>query len=97
MASEKIVNLYPSVKNKLDSILVVSAMLVVGKLSELNKEDRNQYRKELEECHIIVKEYSCRKEVVKLLPKWYFLKCILFKFMPIMYMYLYQKSKTIIE
>ena len=97
MASEKIVNLYPSVKNKLDSILVVSAILVVGKLAELEKKERRQYVKELEECKEIVKEYGKKREVVNLLPKGYSLKCILFRLVPVMYMELYHRSKQIMN
>ena len=95
MASEKIVSLYPNLKNKLDSILVVSAMLVVGKLSELGKGERSQYTKELEECQNIVKEYGSKKEVVKLLPKGYSLKCVLFRYQSELYIQLYKKVTRI--
>lgn len=93
MASEKIVSLYPGLKNKLDSILVVSAMLVAGKLAELEKEERSEYTKEMEECRKIVKEYGSKKEVVKLLPRGYSLKCILFRYVPGVYMELYSKIR----
>ncbi len=93
MASEKIAGLYPDLKNKLDSILVVSAMLVVGKLSELDKGKRNEYTEEMKECRSIVKEYGGKKEIVKLLPRGYSLKCILFRYMPKLYIDLYGNRK----
>lgn len=93
MASEKIVSLYPYLKNKLDSIIVVSAMLVVGKLSELGKEERKEYKKEMDECRSIINEYGSQKEVVKLLPRGYSLKTILFRYMPVIYVELYRRSR----
>ena len=90
-ASDKILCMYPKLKNKLNSILVVSSMLVVGKLSQLEKKEREAYGKELQDCLRIVEEYTYKKDVVKLLPKGYFLKCTLFRVMPGLYMNLYGK------
>ena len=93
VAKEKVVSIYPEFKDRMDSTLVVSAMLVVGKLSELGKEERKKYTKELEECRQIVKEYGSKKEIVKLLPKGYPLKCMLFQYVPKLYMDLYGSIK----
>ena len=93
VAKEKVVSIYPEFKDRMDSTLVVSAMLVVGKLSELGKEERKQYTKELEECRQIVKEYGSKKEIVKLLPQGYPLKCMLFQYVPKLYMDLYGSIK----
>jgi len=93
LASEKILKMYPRLESKMYSILLVSAMLVVGKISELEKQKQKEYEKELEECRCLVKEYGSRKETIKLLPKGYFIKTFLFRHMPEVYMKLYQMRK----
>ena len=88
-AKEKLLPRYPAVEDKLNSILIVSAMLVVGKLSALSKEELNDYKEELKECQDVIKAYSSKKEVMKLLPSGYALKVKIFTTSPELYMKLY--------
>ena len=88
-AKEKLVDKYPVLENKINSILVVSTMLVVGKLSALSKEELNGFQKEIEECQSIIQEYGNQKEIVKLLPSGYALKVKIFRSSPILYMKMY--------
>lgn len=92
-AKEKLVEKYPAIENKLNSILVVSTMLVVGKLSALSKEELNGFQKEIEECHKIIQEYGKRKEIVQLLPSGYALKVKIFRSSPMLYLKMYRAWK----
>ena len=80
---------YPVIENKINSILVVSTMLVVGKLSALSKEELNGFQQEVEECLSVIREYTGIKEVMKMLPSGYALKVKIFKAFPKLYIKLY--------
>lgn len=88
-AKEKLLDKYPSIENKINSILVVSTMLVVGKLSALPKEEVSRFQKEIEDCQKIIQEYGNQKEIVKLLPSGYALKVKIFRSSPMLYMKMY--------
>lgn len=88
-AKEKLLEKYPGIENKINSILVVSTMLVVGKLSALTKEELSTFQKEVEECRGIIQEYGNQKEIVKLLPQGYALKVKIFRSSPQLYMKMY--------
>ena len=88
-AKEKLLEKYPVIENKINSILVVSTMLVVGKLSALSKEELNDFQKEVEECLSVIREYTGINEVMKMLPSGYALKVKVFKLFPTLYMKLY--------
>ena len=88
-AKEKLLSGYPAVEDKLNSILVVSTMLVVGKLSALSQEELKGYEGEVKECQEVIKEYGSKAEVVKLLPPGYALKVKIYKISPMLYMKLY--------
>ena len=88
-AKEKLLDKYPGIEDKINSILVVSTMLVVGKLSALSKEELNGFQKELDECRNIIQEYGNQKEIVKLLPQGYALKVKIFRSSPLLYMKMY--------
>lgn len=92
-AKEKLVEKYPAVENKINSILVVSTMLVVGKLATLSKEELNGFQKEQEECKSVIQEYGRTKDVLKLLPSGYALKVKLYRTFPGLYMKLYGRWK----
>lgn len=93
-AKEKLVEKYPAIEDKLNSILVVSTMLVVGKLSALSKEELDSFQKEVDECQSVIEEYSSKKEVMKILPLGYTLKVKVFKLFPALYMKLYKAWKN---
>ena len=88
-AKEKLLVQYPALEDKINSIVVVSAMLVVGKLAVLPKGEWKNFREETEECLTVIKEYSHRRDVMKLLPPGYALKVNIFKISPLLYMKLY--------
>lgn len=88
-AKEKLMDKYPAIENKINSILVVSTMLVVGKLSALSKEELSGFQKEVEECQKIIQEYGNQKDIVKLLPQGYALKVKIFRSSPLLYMKMY--------
>lgn len=92
-AQEKILQFYPKLKDKLDSILLVSVMLVVGKLSELEKEEQKQYEKQLEICLELIRKYEKNKASYSYLPAGYFIKIKLFSYMPSVYLKLYGEMK----
>ena len=84
---------YPELKIRVESILVVSVLLVVGKIAELGKEERLQYQKEEAECYETFMEYAKSKEIGKYLPPGYPLKVRLYRFSPKLYISLYRKWK----
>lgn len=88
-AKEKLLDKYPVIQDKINSILVVSTMLVVGKLAALSKEELNGFRKEMEECQTIIQEYGNQKDIVKLLPSGYALKVKIFRSSPMLYLKMY--------
>lgn len=93
-AKEKLVETYPAVENKINSILMVSTMLVVGKLSALSEEELKGFQKEVEECRSVIQEYGGNWKVMKMLPSGYALKVMIFKLSPALYMKLYGAWKN---
>ncbi|MBQ9991358.1 MAG: glycosyltransferase [Lachnospiraceae bacterium] len=93
-AGEKLLSLYPQLKLKLESILLVSVLLVAGKLAGLSKEERKKYQKEQAYCHSLVKEYSKDKAVFSYLPSGYPVKVRLYRWLPDVYMALYGLWKS---
>ena len=92
-AMDKLIESYPNLKHKLESILVVSAMLVVGKIAVLEKEEQDSYIKEQERCHKIIREYGRKQEVRNLLPSGYPVKVKLYDYLPDVYLKLYGRWK----
>ena len=88
-AKEKLLGQYSAVEDKLNSIMVVSTMLVVGKLSALSKEELREYKEEAKKCLEVIKEYGSQRKVIKLLPSGYALKVKIYKMSPTIYMKLY--------
>ena len=93
-AKEKLQEKYPAIEDKLNSILVVSAMLVVGKLSALSKEELDGFQKEMDECRSVIQEHGGKWKVMKMLPSGYALKVMVFKLSPELYMKLYGAWKN---
>ena len=92
-ALQRVEEKYPELKIRVESILVVSVLLVVGKIAELGKEERLQYQKEEEECYETFVEYAKNKEIEKYLPAGYPLKVRLYRISPKLYISLYEKWK----
>ena len=92
-ALEKITEQYPRLISKVESILVVSSLLVAGKLSYLDPKERISYQKEIDGCHDSFMKYVKNKEIRKYLPKGYPLKVWLYQYLPKIYLWLYGKLR----
>ena len=92
-ALEKMKEEYPELIVIVESILVVSVLLVVGKLAELSKNERKQYIEEEKSCYESLKKYSEKKEIRKFLPSGYPLKVFVYKHFPNVYVFLYGKLR----
>ena len=93
-AMDKLQGDYPKLKHKLESILVVSTMLVVGKIAVLEKEEQDSYIREQELCHQIVRQYGRKPAIYKYLPSGYPLKVMLYDYLPEVYLKLYGRWKN---
>jgi len=93
-AGEKLLAVYPQFAGKLGSILLVSTLLVVGKLARLSKAERKKYRNRERYCHQLVKENSKKKEVYAYLPKGYPLKVRFYRYFPQLYLLAYGRWKA---
>ena len=92
-ALQRIEDIYPSLTIKVESILVVSILLVVGKIAELDIEEQKQFKKEEKECYEIFMRYAKKKDFKRFLPKGYPLKVTLYRFLPKGYIFLYGTLK----
>ena len=92
-ALKRIEDTYPALTTKVESILAVSVLLVVGKISELEPAERREYKKEEEECYTAFLKYGKKKEIRKYLPAGYPLKVVIYRFFPKGYIFLYGTLK----
>ena len=92
-ALQKIEETFPRLVIKVESILVVAVLLVVGKIAELDIEEKKQFKKEEKECYEIFMRYAKKKEIQRFLPKGYPLKVTLYRFFPKLYVFLYGTLK----
>ena len=92
-ALKKVQEDYPKLETKVESILVVSILLVVGKLSGLSREERNQYPEEERFCYDSFLRYSKKKGIHKYLPKGYSMKVWMYRYFPKVYMTMYGKIR----
>lgn len=88
-ARERLVEEYPETEDKLNSILLVSAVLVAGKLAVLPLEEQKAFTKEMECCQNTIQTLGSQRNVVRLLPHGYSLKVGIFRASPILYLKLY--------
>ena len=92
-ALQRIKEVYPELSTKVESILVVAVLLVVGKISELDSNVKKEYQEEEKRCYHIFMEHAKKKEIQKYLPKGYPLKVFLYRFFPKLYIFLYGQLK----
>ncbi len=92
-ALKKVQEICPKLEAQVESILVVSVLLVVGKLSVLTPEERQEYQREEAFCYEAFQKYSKRNEIKKYLPKGYLIKVLIYRFFPKVYMTLYGKMR----
>ena len=96
-ALKRIGETYPELTVKVESILVVSVLLAVGKIAELSAKEQKEYKKEMEECYRIFMQYGKKKEIRKYLPSGYRIKVMMYRFVPKMYIFLYGRLKQIVH
>lgn len=92
-ALSKIKEAYPNVIGKTESILVVSVLLVVGKISELDLVEQELYKQEKEECYRTFMKYGKKREILKYLPKGYSFKAFFYRYFPDAYIKFYGKLR----
>ena len=92
-ALQKIEESFPRLTVKVESILVVSILLVVGKIAELDLEEQKKYKNEESECYRLFMRYAKKKEIREFLPKGYPLKVMMYRFLPKIYIFLYGTIK----
>ena len=92
-AAEMVERDYPKYTDRVNSILAVSAMLAVGKLSQLSGEEPACYRDCTEKCHETVKAALKIPGARAKLPGGYRVKTALFQRSPALYMGLYRLWK----
>ena len=92
-AEEKIIQEYPGLKDKLQSILMVSVMLVVGKIAELEKGEQKNYEEQRKLCHQLIQKYKNNKAAYHYLPSGYGVKIKLFAHLPQGYLRIYGALK----
>ena len=76
--------------SRAESILVVSAMLVAGKMAALSGKERRKYRQYGEQCLALVKKYGKKPEVFGQLDRGYRIKVRVYGRAPGVYMVLYR-------
>lgn len=79
----------PKYKNRAEAILLISVMLVVGKLSMLPKKEQKEKKAFLGTCLTLVKQYGKNTETFQTLDGGYRLKIKIFRCMPHLYLKLY--------
>ena len=81
-------------EDKINSIIVVSAILVIGKISELSVKEQEDCRDDYKQCLEVVKEYGRKNKIRRYLPAGYSLKVFLLTIAPKIYMKLYGMKKS---
>lgn len=79
----------PVLRNKAEAVLLVSAMLVAGKLAALSGKERKERKKYAENCSRIVREYGKHREAFRELDRGYKIKVTVYRYMPGVYLGLY--------
>lgn len=88
-AAKKLEEVYPELGDRLQSLLLVAVLLVVGKLARLSREERKQYRRQQEYCLRLARECVRNREVFSYLPKGYPLKVRVYCILPQVYLWAY--------
>lgn len=88
-ASEKLLPIFPQLKDRLEASILVSVMLVVGKLAQLPKVERKAFEKELQYCYTVLMEYYDNQSLYSFLPEGYNWKIRFFKNFPLVYLAVY--------
>ena len=79
----------PHLVNRAEAILLISVMLVVGKISMLPVAEWKGKREYVKRCSGMVKEYGSHRDVFRELDRGYRLKVRMYRYIPWVYMVLY--------
>lgn len=79
----------PELTDRAETILLVSTMLVVGKLAMLSAKERREKGEWIGKCSELVKKYSAKKAVFERLDRGYKIKVRMYRYAPWLYMGLY--------
>lgn len=82
-------NVAPHLVNRAEAILLISVMLVVGKLSMLSAAEWKGKREYVKRCSDMVREYGSHRCVFRELDRGYGVKVRIYRYMPWGYMVLY--------
>ena len=93
IAREKVIREAPELKDKAGSILMISIMLTVGKISMLSAKERKQAKEYIQICGKKLKEEMRDRNAYLLLDRGYRIKTFLFKVMPDVYLSFYHWIK----
>ena len=83
----------PKVQAKVTTILMVSIMLTVGKIAELDGKERRKYKKYVDICNAKIKEEVKVEGAYEGLSKGYQIKVNFFSLLPSIYVFLYHFRK----
>lgn len=89
MARDRLLPFFPDLGKKLDSVLVVSIMLVIGKLAMLPKYERKKFDNELKYCDTLLRQNFNLKTIYPLLPRGYVTKVKVYSYFPNLYLNVY--------
>lgn len=95
-ALESIQKAAPSLADRTVAILLISTMLVVGKLALLPKAERKKKASFFQECSAVIQTYSTNSEAVSLLDRDYKIKIRIYAHTPGLYVYLYHILKSVL-
>ena len=95
-ALESIQKAAPSLADRTVAILLISTMLVVGKLALLPKAERKKKASFFQECSAVIQTYSTNSEAVSLLDRGYKIKIRIYAHTPGLYVYLYHILKSVL-
>ena len=88
-ALEMIGKKMPRLACRTEAILLVSVMLVVGKLSMLSSKERRGKKEYTDKCSCLIKKYAGHRETFRGLERGYRIKVIIYRYAPKGYMWLY--------
>lgn len=94
-ASEKLLPIFPQLKDRLEATILVSVMLVVGKLALLPRVERRTFGKELQLCSKVLMKYYDNQELYPFLPAGYNWKIRFFKNFPLAYLSVYGRLQKL--
>lgn len=87
----------PELTGRAESIVLISTMLTVGKLSMLPGSERKKRKAYAEQCSKLVRQYAGHKETIKELDKGYKIKVAVYKRMPGLYLMIYGRLYRLIR